>query len=44
MVAIEEDHVAAVDVELGKLLSGIRSLPELVVVCCDGDENGGWLR
>ncbi len=44
-VELEEDRVAVVVVVgLEKTQSGIRFVPELVVVCCDGDENGGWLQ
>ena len=45
-VELEEDRVAVVVVVvgLGKMRSGIRFVPELVVVCCDEDENGGWLQ
>ena len=44
-VELEEGRVAVVVVVgLGKMQSGIRFVPELVVVCCDGDENGGWLQ
>ncbi len=42
-VALGEGHVA-VAVALGKQLFGIQCVPELVVVCCDGDESGDLLR